>query len=313
MIQNLVSIIIPIYNDQVNIIDTIKSVKSQVHDEFECIIIDDGSTDSSREIIKQHIEEDERFTYIYQSNKGLSSARNKGLSLARGNYIQFLDSDDLISQTKIYDQISFFQKNRNADIVYCNYQYFNSENYYWNENKLKIQIGKSFLTDLILYWGTSFSIPIHCMLIKKNFLEMFYIKFDETLPAKEDLDFHLQCALRKVNIQFINSIDAFYRVSGNSMSQNMTRMTLGGIIINRKLFSTQLPLKIKLLFIIQLSNVFTTTFISLIKRKKINFKIILQDVILRINFTYCIVILSAIIISPLLVIQRLGYNLKVNK
>src|SRR5260221_9109636 len=93
---NFVSVIIPVYNGSRFIIDALNSVKGQTHRQLECIVVDDGSTDNTADIVKEWIISDNRFIYLFQNNKGLSGARNKGLDHAKGNYIQFLDADDIL-------------------------------------------------------------------------------------------------------------------------------------------------------------------------------------------------------------------------
>lgn len=88
------TIIIPAYNVERWILECLESVKSQTYKNFECIIVDDGSSDNSKEIISNYIENDDRFILIAQNNQGSSSARNKGIESAIGDYIIFLDGDD---------------------------------------------------------------------------------------------------------------------------------------------------------------------------------------------------------------------------
>ena len=106
-----VTIIIPVYNGEKFIAQTLNAVMQQEHSLFDCIIVDDGSTDGTKSIVTDLIKTDTRFNYIYQSNAGLSSARNKGLKYAKGEYIQFLDADDIILPLKLVKQIQQIKKN----------------------------------------------------------------------------------------------------------------------------------------------------------------------------------------------------------
>ncbi|KAB2867528.1 MAG: glycosyltransferase family 2 protein, partial [Bacteroidales bacterium] len=92
----LISVIIPTYNAERFIIETLTSVINQSYTHWECIIIDDGSTDSTKEIIDEYCKADNRIKYYYQKNSGPSVARNVGVKIALGEYIQFLDSDDVL-------------------------------------------------------------------------------------------------------------------------------------------------------------------------------------------------------------------------
>ena len=103
--SELVSIIIPTFNHGQYLNRALLSAINQTHFHIEVLIIDDGSTDNTSDIIKNIIKNDSRIKYIYQSNNGLSSARNLGLDHATGRWIQFLDADDVIHPDKIRAQI----------------------------------------------------------------------------------------------------------------------------------------------------------------------------------------------------------------
>ncbi len=115
--QPIVSIIIPNHNHAEFISDTIKSVLNQTLTNWECIIIDDASTDDSVKIIKALIKSDKRFTLITNKNTlGISCTRNIGLDLAKGDYIAFLDSDDCYTQNAL-ETLVWLAKSNNADVV----------------------------------------------------------------------------------------------------------------------------------------------------------------------------------------------------
>lgn len=103
--QYLVSVIIPAYNAGKYIADTLKSVQQQTWAHLEVIVVNDGSTDNTEEVVKGFLQ-DPRFIYHYQENKGCSGAKNAGLQLARGDFINFLDADDKLSAGKIEEQVS---------------------------------------------------------------------------------------------------------------------------------------------------------------------------------------------------------------
>ncbi|MCL9808743.1 glycosyltransferase family 2 protein [Flavobacterium luminosum] len=112
-----ISIIVPCFNGESFIKNTLNSIKSQTFSEWECIIIDDGSTDKSKKIITDEIHGDTRFHLIAQENKGVSYARNHGIKLAKANYIFFLDADDSIPNNALSDLFNIIQSNKNIDIV----------------------------------------------------------------------------------------------------------------------------------------------------------------------------------------------------
>lgn len=103
------SILIPAYNVAKYIEDCIESIKKQTFSNFECIIVDDGSTDTTRIVIESLVENDSRFVFIHQENRGVSATRNKLLKMAVGEYVVWIDSDDWVSDDllkNIHDEIT---------------------------------------------------------------------------------------------------------------------------------------------------------------------------------------------------------------
>ena len=97
MLENeLISIIIPIYNVENYLRQCLDSIMSQTHQNFECLLINDGSPDNSADICREYVEKDSRFKYFEKENGGVSSARNLGIECSRGEYITFIDSDDWV-------------------------------------------------------------------------------------------------------------------------------------------------------------------------------------------------------------------------
>ncbi|MCI8778348.1 MAG: glycosyltransferase family 2 protein [Bacilli bacterium] len=99
--NELISIIIPVYNTEDYLDKCLSSIINQTYKNIEIIIIDDGSTDNSKKIIKQYMNKDCRISYYYQNNSGVAIARNSGIDKAQGDYIAFIDSDDYIDLTFI--------------------------------------------------------------------------------------------------------------------------------------------------------------------------------------------------------------------
>ena len=93
----LISVIVPCYNQAQYLDECLQSVLNQIYTDWECIIVNDGSPDHTEEVAKKWLEKDSRFRYIYKETGGLSSARNAGIKIAKGEWIQFLDCDDFIS------------------------------------------------------------------------------------------------------------------------------------------------------------------------------------------------------------------------
>ena len=123
----LVSIVIPCYNYGSFISQTLDCLLTQSYQNWEAIIIDDGSTDNTRQVVDGYLRKDPRFIYIYQLNQGLSASRNTGLNNANGSYVQFLDADDLLSRGKIAAQVRFMEQYLDCDISYTRAYYFEDQ------------------------------------------------------------------------------------------------------------------------------------------------------------------------------------------
>lgn len=121
--SELISVIIPVYNVEDYLVDCLSSMASQTYKHFEVICIDDGSTDNSANIAKQFTLQDERFSYAYQSNAGQSSARNHGLSIAKGEFVAFIDSDDFVDKAFLQELRDAILSN-DANIAMCDYNVY---------------------------------------------------------------------------------------------------------------------------------------------------------------------------------------------
>jgi glycosyltransferase involved in cell wall biosynthesis len=124
--MDLISIIVPVYNTEKYLKACLESILHQSYENLEIIIVDDGSTDGSRDIIRKYQSLNHRIFYLYQNNQGLASARNTGLKHCHGNYITFIDSDDIVSNNLIktlYKEL----KDNNAEISYTTLRRFKTQ------------------------------------------------------------------------------------------------------------------------------------------------------------------------------------------
>lgn len=120
------SVIIPVYNGDRFLSETIDSILEQTYQHFEIIIVDDGSTDNTHKVLSRYLEDSElRIQYVYQENQGVAAARNKGFSLARGQYIAFLDQDDIYLPQKLEKQVDIFTRYPDLGIVHSGWRRVN--------------------------------------------------------------------------------------------------------------------------------------------------------------------------------------------
>lgn len=116
--ETLISVIIPCYNYGRYLGEALESVAAQTHQNWECIVLDDGSADNTSEVGSHFAANDKRFKYIRQPNSGVSAARNAALQESAGEYIQLLDADDLIEPDKLKLQVALLNKHKEIDLVY---------------------------------------------------------------------------------------------------------------------------------------------------------------------------------------------------
>src|SRR5215813_13069315 len=124
----LVSVIVPTYNYGHLISETLTCLQSQSYENWEGIIVDDGSTDNTAAVVEAAAASDPRIRYFKQENQRQGAARNLGIKQSRGNYLQFLDSDDLLERKKLELHVRFLEGHPEVDIVYSGVRYFSTDN-----------------------------------------------------------------------------------------------------------------------------------------------------------------------------------------
>lgn len=212
----LVSIIIPCYNQAHFLKDAVRSVIEQTYSNWECIIVNDGSTDNTQELAKNLMNNDERIQYHNKDNGGLSSARNAGLDLSKGDFIQFLDADDCLEKTKLQKSVHEIINNQAIKIVVSNFKMFYKNILDIENPYCKISQQELDFKTLLNKWDTYFSIPIHCGFFDKTLFQNF--RFPEHLKAKEDWIMWVTIFRNEPKSIFINEWLAFYRRNPASMT-----------------------------------------------------------------------------------------------
>lgn len=241
----LVSIIIPCYNYGHLLNDAIKSVLNQTHSNWECIIVDDGSSDNTGEVVRRFSSNDPRIIYIFQSNKGLAGARNTALKAAKGQFVQFLDADDILPADKISVQLKFLIDNPNVDLVFGNVYLFEKDlSSLSSATPLKLQAqptsgqGEIIINTLI----EDNMFLVHCALFRSSLVEQIGY-FNEGMITCEDWDFWFRMAVAGKRFQHLESDETivFVRSHGVNMSSNRRNMWAGKIHFRREAASLLAP------------------------------------------------------------------------
>lgn len=221
----LVSVIIPNYNHARFLGDAIRSVLDQEYPNYEVVVVDDGSTDNSGKVAAGF---GDRIRYIYQTNAGLSAARNTGLRAARGSLIGVLDADDMYEPMFLSTLVDALLADPDADGVYCGYQFVDQEN-----NPLPQIENRSIPSDRLYdaLLDGNFLVPESIFLRRHVYDEVGF--FDETLRACEDWDVWLRVT-KKFRIVHTPEILTRHRILAGSMSTDPLRMLTARLAVLRK-------------------------------------------------------------------------------
>lgn len=215
--SGLVSVVIPLYNKEKYIFQTLQSVMNQTYKSLECIIVDDGSTDNSVEIASKFITDNELpWRLISQENSGQTKARNHGIHQARGEFIAFLDSDDLWPETKIELQVEAIENNPDSVLVLCSYAIFGEGNSIPRvvRHKTCKKMNSDWL-DMRGFGGGLESLG----LVRRNTLDQIGM-FNENLSTSSGLDLSLRLE-RVGKIILLPQIGLYYRLSSGQWHTNI--------------------------------------------------------------------------------------------
>lgn len=216
------SIIIPIYNVESHLSKCIDSVIGQTYEDWEAILVNDGSTDSSGQICDEYTQKDRRIQVVHKQNGGVSSARNAGLDIATGEYISFIDPDDWI-ESNMYAVLAEQLTKSDPDVLRFN-AYRNDE--ILNELPFDGEYSEKRFDDEIMLpligaeqFGGMFILGVLWLHVyRHSIIERYKIRFNEDLRRCEDRLFTLSVALHSSKMVFIKDIFYHYEVYQDSLS-----------------------------------------------------------------------------------------------
>lgn len=230
-----ISVIIPTYNREVLIVRAIRSVLNQTFSDFEIIVVDDGSTDNTKEVVQKIAEVDSRIIYIYEDNfGGPSRPRNLGIKNSRANFLTFLDSDDEMLPNKLEEQIKIFEKTKdiNLGFVGCNAILDNGQ----NKKILPVGYRGDIFKNLLL---GNFIHSCSNVLVKKEIIDNGNLFFDEKLSYLADWDMWLQISRAGYSFEYVDKPLFVYYEHSDSMSNlyNLVRKTKEREYVYNKYFA----------------------------------------------------------------------------
>jgi glycosyltransferase involved in cell wall biosynthesis len=241
MINSLprVSVVIPAYNSAKFLTQALESVFSQTYTDYEVILIDDGSTDNTKAIIKPYLS---RINYIYQENQGVAVARNKGIEIAQGKLIAFLDADDLFLPQKLQQQVEMLTAQPDLGMVISGWQLTNEQSEIISNIELWHDLPELDLNTW-LYWKPV--LPSATM-IRRQWLEKVGGFPTETIPV-EDVECFLQLIAHGCKAQWCKHIGTVYRqINRSSLCRNTLKRVESLELLHQRFFShANLPVEIK--------------------------------------------------------------------
>lgn len=218
-----VSVIIPCFNQGSYLFEAVISARLAYSGPLEVIIVDDGSTDPKSERWLKEAENLGDFVRVVrQQNLGLSGARNTGISVATGEFIQLLDSDDLLVPEKIDSQVAHFFIAANLDVSVGNFLLCDDRRNTFSKPDEAIANFSLKIEDFLYCWERGFVIPIHCALFRRDLL--LKNLFDESARAKEDWLFWCKIVFGGARLSYINRHFAIYRQHASSMRRSYVSM-----------------------------------------------------------------------------------------
>ena len=232
--QPKISIIIPVYNTEKYLHECLNSVVSQTIKDVEIICIDDGSTDNSYQILQEYAEKDSRFVILQQENKGAGAARNKGIEIAKGEFLVFLDSDDYYLDTDVLE--SLYESAQKNDVLICGggFAELQQDGTIFSQWENTKEYGFYFDSDkLIEYQDYQFDYGFTRFIYKRTFLLENNIFFSNRKHF-EDPTFFVKAMFTAKKFYAIKKIVYWYRINYKKNTWNINKINdlLDGILEN---------------------------------------------------------------------------------
>lgn len=240
----LVSIIIPTYNRAGLIGETLQSVINQTYTNWECIVVDDGSTDNTIDVIKEYCDKDERISFHLRTSspKGANTCRNLGFIKSKGDYIQFFDSDDLMHKDLLTKKVDLIHaSDTKPDLILCKHKFFPKES---RLNTFKVNlISKDYLND---YLQGKVKLNAQNTLFSKEILQKTEL-FDPTLVRAQEVELFSRILPLTTNIKLIDEFlievrDHEQSITGGFLN-NETSALIGDTITVIKIYNNLLSSK----------------------------------------------------------------------
>ena len=214
----MISVIIPTYNAAAYIGEAMDSVFAQTYRDYEIIVIDDGSTDETKELLEQHYP---TINYYYVENNGVSAARNLGIAKAQGEFIAFLDADDWWLPEKLEKQLVLFEVDKTLGLVLTENYFFTAVGLCGFTNKKRLLMQGDIVKNIFL---NSYAVTSTVM-VRKSVFEQVGL-FEEELSVAEDDNLWMRIGMN-YDIALVDEKLAHYRITNGSLSRNIDAVISG--------------------------------------------------------------------------------------
>lgn len=208
--NDLVSIIVPCYNQAQYLDEALQSVLDQTYVNWECIIVNDGSPDHTKEISQGWVANDNRFVYLYQDNAGVSSARNFGIASSRGSFILPLDADDKISPDYVALAVETFRDNKSLKVVYCKAEKFGDEAGMWTLPPFSL---KELSLDNVIFCTAMY---------RKEDWKLIGGYDNRMISGWEDWEFWIALLKNSGKVKCLETVGFYYRIKAISRQEQMS-------------------------------------------------------------------------------------------
>ncbi len=214
--RHMISVIIPTYNRSYLLGQTLESILGQTYEVWECIVVDDGSSDYTPELMEFYVRKDKRFHYVERPanrSKGANSCRNYGFELSGGQLIKWFDSDDILHPNYMASKLASYEDN--TDVIICNFDYFDID------TSLAMKVVNHSEDERLLadYVTGRINLNLQSVLWKKEAVKNF--KFDESLYRAQEVDFHFRILKeKKVIASFVDEALVSIRGQKESLTGN---------------------------------------------------------------------------------------------
>lgn len=225
----MISIVVPIYNSEKYLDECLRSIQKQSYSNFEVICVNDGSPDNSADICQRFVNKDKRFRLINQENGGVSSARNRALKEAKGEYICFVDSDDIIDNLYLENLINLA---KDGSFAVCSYSR-KIMNLGAKARNVRHYSVKEYITNII---NERFEHPnIWMMLFKNSIIQTQHLDFTIGCVRNEDTEFYLKYLMYEEKVASTDYKGYYYRINESSAMHVTTIKSLTGLEASKRI------------------------------------------------------------------------------